>query len=676
MTFIKSLNSGAPRNLSFSRLEQSAKSPKSLVKWRAAYLLSSAIYIVFVAHQPVQILQYLIHDDAMFWSHGFQILSGNWLGNYSQMTLPKGVGFPFVIAVGGALSLPVHVFSALILIGSLSLLVRSLRIIRVPEPVSMGIFLLTLAQSALIMIRPVRDNLYASLTLICVVVFLEILRRRDSKSYIRMFGLGLCAGLFTVTREEGLWVIPGMLVLLAGVVLVLRRNGAELKDGIKLASAGAAGVIFVQMLVMAINFGFYGTATTQDFTVGSFPRALAAIQSVSESPAVKYNSVSLADMEAIYSVSPAFKELEPYFKGPGLFWTRFGCDFGPSTCGEFSSWFMWALRDAAASTGNYKSPATADAFYTRLADEIEVACATRKLDCSDEGFWIFPNLTPKINAEIVPTIQEAIGIVSHEGIGPGGFDYSVGDPQAVYLIRALLGSPKTMPLKEDDYGSVQGWVIGLGEPPKELAVKCGPGQDNPMVQWVESPDLVKEFSDNRLRKNRFLFQYPSQSGCLLLIDSGNEIQSFSLDEVSAGDKLTSGDFELYFEQSRPSLVTKPFVASLTLKNWLTESNKLINPLLFWGGLLFLALVSLSMLIRRSTDTGLFIITLSLFVLILSRLALITYVSITAFPALNSQYAMPIFALLPGAGLLSLWLFAREVKIWTVRFSGWNTRKQS
>jgi len=675
LSFEKPVKVTATGNLNTSRLDQSAMLPKLSVQWRASYLLASVAYIVFVAHQPVQILQYLTHDDALFWSLGFEILSGNWLGTYSQMTLPKGAGFPFVIAIGGALSLPVQVFSALILIGSLSLLVRSLRLLRVPEFVLMGVFLLTLSQSALIMVRVVRDNLYASLTLICVVVLLEIVRKQDSKSYVRMFALGLGAGLFTVTREEGLWVVPGMLVLLAGVAFVLLRNGSGLKSGIKLVLTSAVGLAFVQMSVMALNFGFYGTATTQDFTVGSFPRALAAVHSVSESPAEKYNPVSLAEMEAIYSVSPAFKELETYFKGSGMFWSRFGCDYGPSTCGEFSSWFMWALRDAVASTGNYKSPAAAEAFYNRLADEVELACDSQELKCSDGGFWIIPNLTPEMSAEIVPTFQQAIGVVSHDGLEAEGFGYSVGDPQGVFLIRALLGSPQIMPLRNDDYGTIQGWLIGPGDQPKELVVRCWPGVNDPIVAWMESPDLVQEFSDSSAGNSRFLVQYPRESGCGLLVNNGNDLQSGALDEVVAGDRLTQGDFEIYFEQARPSLVTKPFVASLALKNLLTELNKLINPLLFWGGLFSLALVALSLLLRRSTNIGLLIIAASLFVLVLSRLALLTYVHLTAFPALNVQYAMPIFALLPVAGLLSFWLLGRESRIWAAKFSGWSARKQ-
>ena len=45
---------------------------------------------------------------------------------------------------------------------------------------------------------------------------------------------------------------------------------------------------------------------------------------------------------------------------------------------------------------------------------------------------------------------------------------------------------------------------------------------------------------------------------------------------------------------------------------------------------------------------------------------LAYVSIPAFPASNSQDARPIFALLPAAGILSPWLFARELQMWTVR----------
>ena len=90
-------------------------------------------------------------------------------------------------------------------------------------------------------------------------------------------------------------------------------------------------------------------------------------------------------MKRVDAVSPAFASLAPYFDGPGKGWESFTCSLYPSACGEIGSgWFVWALRDAAAKSGHYSSPAEASAFYGRIADEITAACGRGALDCSPQ----------------------------------------------------------------------------------------------------------------------------------------------------------------------------------------------------------------------------------------------------------------------------------------------------
>ena len=41
---------------------------------------------------------------------------------------------------------------------------------------------------------------------------------------------------------------------------------------------------------------------------------------------------------------------------------------------EYGPWFMWALRNVTANTGNYKDPVPTNAFFRKAAREINRAC--------------------------------------------------------------------------------------------------------------------------------------------------------------------------------------------------------------------------------------------------------------------------------------------------------------
>jgi hypothetical protein len=80
-----------------------------------------------------------------------------------------------------------------------------------------------------------------------------------------------------------------------------------------------------------------------------------------------------------------FGSLAPYFDGPGKAWETLSGEYYPTACGEIGSgWFMWALRDAAWSSGHCSSPSAASAFFGRLADDILAACKSGKLECESQ----------------------------------------------------------------------------------------------------------------------------------------------------------------------------------------------------------------------------------------------------------------------------------------------------
>ena len=58
------------------------------------------------------------HDDSLFLEHALNILNGNWLGDYFNKTLIKGVGYPLFIVVSAIFGIPLialqHLFYAAI----------------------------------------------------------------------------------------------------------------------------------------------------------------------------------------------------------------------------------------------------------------------------------------------------------------------------------------------------------------------------------------------------------------------------------------------------------------------------------------------------------------------------------------------------------------------------------
>jgi hypothetical protein len=82
-------------------------------------------------------------------------------------------------------------------------------------------------------------------------------------------------------------------------------------------------------------------------------------------------TITRKTMELAFGVSRAADELRSYFDGPGKAW-EFWTEQATGIRGEIGDgWFYWALRDAAASAGWYKSPALAEEKYKEMASQIQ-----------------------------------------------------------------------------------------------------------------------------------------------------------------------------------------------------------------------------------------------------------------------------------------------------------------
>jgi hypothetical protein len=154
-----------------------------------------------------------------------------------------------------------------------------------------------------------------------------------------------------------------------------------------------APFVLVLLIVATLNYAVYGVFRNNDFRPGTpFTEAYGALSRIQHDVWKRYMIFPFDARQRAYMVSPAARELQSYFEGaPGKSWAKasqrypypWGCADTPNNCNDeiLSGWFVWALRDAVEKAGHYSSAHAADAYYERLADEINDACESNAIPC-------------------------------------------------------------------------------------------------------------------------------------------------------------------------------------------------------------------------------------------------------------------------------------------------------
>jgi len=204
--------------------------------------------------------------------------------------------------------------------------------------------------------------------------------RRGARARVRLaWGvlLGISAAAFWLTREEGIWVLPGATLLIGSAGWNSWRAGERFRP--LLVPMLAATVCAVGMVgtVSAMNYRYYGWFGTVEFRAPEFLSAYGALQRPISSEQIPYVPVTRETRRKLYDVSPAFAELKLV---PGrhhrTVWAANSDDVTgrpPEDREIAGGWFMWALRDAAAAAGHAHSAREALDFYSRIGRVIALA---------------------------------------------------------------------------------------------------------------------------------------------------------------------------------------------------------------------------------------------------------------------------------------------------------------
>jgi len=641
-----------------------------------AYVIGLSLLYVFVyVHMPLTVYAAAPHDDGLSIKLGRYLSEWHWLGPYDQFTLMKGPGYPAFLAAANWLGLSVSLAHALFHCVAVTFFTSAThRFIRSPLISALLFLLLLWHPFLLILLRVFRDAIYGGQVLIFLAALMLALfdapdaRRRTAYSLLAGGALGWC----WLTREEGVWLLPGIMVLIATAALYA-HSMRRYRGLIVTLLVTAAAFVGTQAAFALGNRIVYQKFVGVDFKERNFLRTLKAIHSVRSGGTQRFVSVTRAARQRIYPFSPTFASLAFVFDVPAdRGWPGLGCNSVPSTCGEIASgFFMWALRDAAEATGHYASPAKASAFFGAIADEIESACSSGALDCKPQLIAEMPPVEWAQFAqmpELFVTVLDQFLLLRPSLASQD----SSGDEQVLGAALRFLNHPRhtksmDMSAMSDRY-VLSGWYLKSGGQWISPTVRDPNGTPISLdFERRPSPDLTAV--DREAVAQRFILLVACSDACVLHLETPDGIRvEMRFAELRGHPPIVVpvGNGTFYIDSvevnSREEKPTNSEKLAGRLREFVVRNYAFcFIPILSLGVAGFL--VSTVLYWRNAVWNTCYVLALACWVFVFTRALMLVLISATSMYSLTGQYNGPAHDLMVAASMLSIaaavQLFARR-----------------
>jgi hypothetical protein len=455
-----------------SRHKKSVKFPyvECLVIW-LVLVIAGIGKLWLAAGQHLDIISPILspYDQGMFVTLGHSILRGAWLGPYNDLTLAKGPFYPIFIALTSYLHMPLLFAQQLLyLAGCLVLVISVQPLLRNYIPNNSKHWLVSHAQSIITVFlglaliynpmttdinssaQTMREGIYPALTLLSVAFFIGMLSYAKTKiwKYVLIaIGAGIAVSGFWLTREEGLWLDPFIILLTIylGIFIIRRRqNLTHWKWRLVIAVLPILilwGSIFT---ISKVNEHYYGVDATVEFKTPQFLSAYSSLTRINDGVWMPQVPVSIEQRQLAYKVSPAFDTLKPYLEGGlGQAWAE-AAHMGPPYQGQVNAGgFMWDFRASVREAGYYVNGKTAMNFYATMGRQVNAACADGKLKCFRSTDSMYPPLNKGYYGEFVSSFNRSFYFLKgFDQYDPTPVD-NIGDPTSVSEVAALTHQADT-----------------------------------------------------------------------------------------------------------------------------------------------------------------------------------------------------------------------------------------
>ncbi|MBK9089432.1 MAG: hypothetical protein IPL90_10460 [Holophagales bacterium] len=600
-------------------------------------------------------------DDALYVRLAESAARGEWLGPYDESTLSKGPFFPLFVAAAFRAGAPLFDAERALYVAACALFVLAVAPVVRTEWGRLLLFSL-LVLNPVVVTRAVREGLYPALTLLVLAGGVGVLCWLPTSYRRAAAWAGLCGvslGALWLTREEGIWIVPAVALLLGAAVLRAATDSAARHRLLRATVLALLPLPIAAVCVQAValrNRAAYGVPTACESTDRPFTSAYGALARIVPSDRKAKVPVPADVRRKAYGQSEAFRHLEPFLEGAvGAGWSAISAANLPETAGEIAGgWFQFAIREAAAKAGFYRDATTAASFWRRVASELNGACAAGRLDCLPERHTLTPVGALALAPTLLRGVPENFALLcsSIDASSSRNLGSSSGPPGARLLFARVTREPLAPGAEDRRWVTIRGWAYRSGAPPLEWRARAPDGTPLPVAQsWSPSGDLVEWFSDPSASRARFRLEASCPGPCAVeLTEAGSVLLRF---EPSAPDERSGpmpADLKLWLDTVK---VRPPERAG---DRWGLDDlrrgalDRLASAYARGLGLLLPAAVVLFgataawALIRRRAPVPV-LVGAALLGAVVSRIVLLDLVDRTSFPALHPLYFAPAYPLL-------------------------------
>ena len=370
----------------------------------------SLLKLVMSYFIPVNVLVHAPHDDYLFYRLSQSIGNFDWLGVYDQLTLMKGAGFPLFLSLVKFTGLPLRVLEAVYICFATGYLISSPLFSSIRKPYKVFLFSLIVFipfQYTAFDFRLLRDMVYPWTLILmigaCGYIIFNFIHK--NKYLIHCVAFGLALGFFDITREETIWILPGVLFITLIIVFccISAKRFPDWRSVVAFAICGCA----FPLLVVGANYLVYDTTIRTEFREGGFPKGYGRLFRFKDNTDIPRASLTSEAWERLFTEVPESRPLQTYVESPAYNgWVATSCNAirsqhpweDNSRCDNvmLNGYLMMAMKDALFSAG-FNTPVKQSDFMNDLAKAIDDKCSQENIPCKNPAHSMMPPETLELD---------------------------------------------------------------------------------------------------------------------------------------------------------------------------------------------------------------------------------------------------------------------------------------